>query len=99
MLQKYIDSNEVNYNVNFFQDIFPQIQEIITESMRSVYNLIDPNRRLHTFELFGYDFMIDENYKVFLIEANINPCLGVTSIFSGRFIPTLIENVFRSDLK
>ena len=63
--------------------------------MRSVCSTIDKNKRLHTFELFGYDFMIDQNFKVYLIEANINPCLGVTSSFSAQFIPTLIENVFK----
>ena len=63
--------------------------------MRSVCSTIDKNKRLHTFELFGYDFMIDQNFKVYLIEANINPCLGVTSSLSAQFIPTLIENVFK----
>ena len=27
------------------------------------------------FEIFGLDFLIDENFKVWLIEANTNPCL------------------------
>jgi len=31
--------------------------------------------------------MIDKNFNVYLIEANINPCLGVTSNFSAQFIP------------
>ena len=63
--------------------------------MKAVFLIIEKNRRLNTFELFGYDFMIDENFQVFLIEANINPCLGVTSNFSSRFIPKLVENVIR----
>ncbi len=57
-----------------------------------MYTQIDPHRRHNAFELFGYDFMIDRDRKVYLIEANINPCLGVTSIFSGRFVPALVEN-------
>ena len=30
-----------------------------------------------SFELFGYDFMIDEDFRVWLIEVNENPYLGV----------------------
>ena len=29
------------------------------------------------FEMFGYDFMIDEDLKVYLIEVNTNPCLDI----------------------
>jgi len=27
------------------------------------------------YELFGYDFMIDQEFKVYLIEVNTNPCI------------------------
>ncbi len=61
-----------------------------------MYNNIDRKRRLHTFELFGYDFMVvDDEFRLYLIEANINPCLGVTSSFSSRFIPALVDNTLR----
>ena len=39
--------------------------------------------------------MIDESFKVYLIEANINPCLSVNSSFSSRFITNLVDNTFR----
>ena len=31
------------------------------------------------FEIFGYDFMIDNNGKLWLIEINTNPCLELSS--------------------
>jgi tubulin polyglutamylase TTLL1/tubulin monoglycylase TTLL3/8 len=37
--------------------------------------LVDPNKRNHCFEIFGYDFMLDEDFNVFLIEVNTNPCI------------------------
>ena len=67
----------------------------MAEVMRSVFHKIDCVKRKNTFELFGFDFMIDSNYKVYLIEANINPCLEVSSNFSARFIPSLLEDVLR----
>jgi tubulin--tyrosine ligase len=39
--------------------------------------------------------MIDESFKVYLIEVNINPCLSVTSSFSSRFIGGLVDNTLR----
>ena len=30
------------------------------------------------FEVFGYDFMIDEDMEVYLIEVNTNPCLDTS---------------------
>lgn len=41
--------------------------------------MINPNDRKRSFELFGYDFMIDEDFKVWLIEVNTNPCLALSS--------------------
>jgi tubulin monoglycylase TTLL3/8 len=39
--------------------------------------------------------MIDEDFKVFLIEVNTNPCLELSSNLLARLIPNMIENVFR----
>ena len=45
-------------------------------AIQSVYANFDPHRLEYSFEVFGLDFMIDENLKVDLIEANTNPCIG-----------------------
>lgn len=68
---------------------------MILDTIKATYPLIDQKRRIHNFELFGYDFMIDESFGVYLIEVNMNPCLGVTSSFSSRFITNLIDNTLR----
>lgn len=39
--------------------------------------------------------MIDENFKVWLIEANTNPCLELSCPLLGRIIPSMLENAFR----
>jgi len=47
------------------------------------------------FELLGFDFMIDENLKVWLIEVNQNPCLSTLSPKQGQLIETLLEDVLK----
>lgn len=39
--------------------------------------------------------MIDENFKVFLIEVNTNPCLELSSPLLARLIPSMLENALR----
>jgi hypothetical protein len=42
-------------------------------------NKLNPNQRKNTFEILGYDFMVDQKLKPWLIEVNTNPCLEETS--------------------
>lgn len=79
--------------IDFEKKIYPQMKKLATDTIKATYIQIDPNKNLHTFELFGYDFMIDENQKVWLIEVNTNPCLELSSSLLSRLIPALIENV------
>lgn len=71
------------------------MKKLATDTIKASYQQIDRHRNLHSFELFGYDFMIDENQKVWLIEVNTNPCLELSSSLLARLIPALIENVVK----
>ena len=94
-LQHYIDFAYPNSKINFDKDILLQIKDIVVHSIKAVYDKIDPSKRQHSFELFGYDFMIDENFKVWLIEVNTNPCLETSCAFLSRIIPACVDNTFR----
>ena len=56
---------------------------------------MDVQRRHCTFEIFGYDFMIDEDFKPWIIEVNTNPCLELSSPLLARLIPSMLENAIK----
>ena len=39
--------------------------------------------------------MIDDDFKIYLIEANTNPCFEISSTLLARIIPNMIENTLR----
>ena len=77
------------------RDLFPMMERLATDSFRAVYKKIDPLRNKNGFEIFGYDFMIDDQFKVYLIECNTNPSLEICSPLLARIIPELLDNSFR----
>lgn len=94
--QRYIDNNfDAGQRVNFKDTILPKIKQLIKESIEATFLRLDRNRRLNTFELFGYDIMIDTDWKPWIIECNTNPCLALSSSHLSRLIPALIENTFK----
>ncbi|CAD8123980.1 unnamed protein product [Paramecium sonneborni] len=93
--QRYLDIFYKDQKLNFFIDIYPKMKQIALDLMKASYGKIDQQRRSNSFELFGLDFMIDDNFKLWLIEANTNPCLELSCPLLSKIIPTLIENLFR----
>ncbi|CAD8105721.1 unnamed protein product [Paramecium primaurelia] len=93
--QRYVEANHPNSKFNFFIDIYPKMKSAALEMMKATYGKIDPHRRINSFELYGLDFMIDDNFKLWLIEANTNPCLELSCPLLSRIIPTMVENLFR----
>ncbi len=39
--------------------------------------------------------MLDADFRVYLIEANTNPCLEASSPLLGRIIPSMLDSAFK----
>ena len=52
-------------------------------------------RRVGCFGLFGYDFVIDEQMKVWLIEVNVNPALTTNTNTLVQAIPPVVHESIR----
>jgi tubulin polyglutamylase TTLL9 len=61
------------YGRESINKMFNDIQEIVLKSLIAVQKVIVNDR--HSFELYGYDILIDDLFKPWLIEINANPSL------------------------
>ena len=71
------------------------MQGIVRKTFNAVRKQIDPNRRKNCFELFGYDFILDEDFNLWLIEVNTNPCLEESSSLLKMLLPRMIEDMLQ----
>lgn len=55
------------------------MKELIWLSLVSVKKKINAEDRKYCMEIFGYDFIIDEDLQLWLIEVNTNPCIEESS--------------------
>jgi hypothetical protein len=81
--------------VDVRRDIVPAMKHQILKSFYSVRKTIDPYKRKYCFELFGYDFIIDEDFNTWLIEVNTNPCLEESSQMLRQYLPRMIEDMLK----
>ena len=96
--QKFIDENypEKNYKLN--KDLVEQIKEIVSITTKSVKEQINKNERNYQFEIFGYDFMLDSNFNLFLIEINTNPGIEESSPWIKVIVPRMLDDALRLTL-
>jgi len=53
------------------------MKDIIIDCFLAAKSNLNPSKREVCFELMGFDFLIDEDFRVWLIEVNTNPYFGV----------------------
>ena len=73
----------------------PRIKDLIIDTFLSVRQKINPNRRKNVFELFGFDFLLDEDWRIWLIECNTNPFLGTPIKDMVVLVPQMVEDMIK----
>jgi len=89
----------------FKEKVVPRIKELIEISLRAVLIMggvvgiylkfqvskkLNKEDRKFCFEIFGYDFLIDCGFNVWLIEVNTNPCIETSSRLLEAYIPRML---------
>ena len=92
---KHLQSQGVDTNL-----LWSRIYDLIINSVlcgeAAVFSAIKKTlvHRTNCFEVFGYDVMLDEDLKPWLIEINLSPSLACDSPLDTEIKSTLITNVF-----
>jgi len=75
--QKYLDTTDTGWTLE--DDILPQVNHIVVECLLAAKKSLTPSgterdgAAVDCFQLFGFDFMMDDAGKVWLIEVNGSP--------------------------
>ena len=89
------DLDKKNSGKNFLKDIYPKIVYIIRLAFGSVKSNINHLNKVNCFEIFGCDFILDEKYKPYLLEININPGLEISSPLISKLVPRMVDDAFK----
>jgi hypothetical protein len=85
--RKHLKTKDQNFN---FDECMAKMKEYVKISMQAVQSKMDPFNRKYSFEIFGYDFILDKRLKPWLIEVNNNPCIEESSPLLASLIPRML---------
>ena len=91
--QDELDKN--NSGINFYKDIYPKIARIVRITGGAAKEKINFLNKKYCFEIFGYDFILDEKYQPYLLEINTNPGLEISSPLIDELLPRMIDDALK----
>ena len=54
------------------------MEQAITHSLKSCNDQVD--EKVNSLEMFGYDFMVDENFNTWILEINKSPTMESSTV-------------------
>nr|XP_021182875.2 tubulin glycylase 3A isoform X2 [Helicoverpa armigera]XP_049708273.1 tubulin glycylase 3A-like isoform X2 [Helicoverpa armigera] len=75
------------------EKIYPGIKQCLIGAMLASQESMD--KRQNSFELYGADFMLTEDFTPWLIEINSSPDLAPTTSVTARLCPQCLEDVIK----
>ena len=76
-----------------WKEIHEKIKNAIICSFYAAHQEI--KQRFNSHELYGYDFMIDEDFNVYLIEVNASPALDYSTKITERAVKDMVKDLIK----
>jgi hypothetical protein len=87
-----------DFELYFFEEI-KRLVKFAFDAMHVKDNLMNPMNVPNTFELFGFDVMVDETYRCWLIEANFIPGLtDESNDYLKEYLDRMTDDMFKLTL-
>eukprot|EP00826_Nyctotherus_ovalis_P033192 TRINITY_DN2679_c0_g1_i5.p1 TRINITY_DN2679_c0_g1~~TRINITY_DN2679_c0_g1_i5.p1 ORF type:complete len:378 (+),score=76.62 TRINITY_DN2679_c0_g1_i5:64-1197(+) len=96
--QEYLDKAYPDKQISVRDDLVITMKNLVKKTILSTRKKLNSCSRKNTFELFGYDFIIDQEFNIWLIEVNTNPCLEQNSQLLKALIPRMLDDAFKLTL-
>ncbi|GMF52331.1 unnamed protein product [Phytophthora fragariaefolia] len=71
----------------------PRMKEIVVQSLQCVQDMVQ--HRSNSCELYGYDFMVDENLTPWLIEVNSSPACDYSTPIAQRYVESGLSGIIK----
>ncbi|KAG2522065.1 hypothetical protein JM18_005695 [Phytophthora kernoviae] len=71
----------------------PRMKEVVVQSLQCVQDMVQ--HRSNSCELFGYDFMVDEDLMPWLIEVNSSPACDYSTPIAKRYVESGLSGIIK----
>ena len=97
LVENIIAMGKVQTREEYSVKVDKKIQEIMTLIFQVIKDKLD--RKFGCFELFGFDFLLDDALNPYLIEINTNPAIYTDTQVQKDLLPKLVEDSVKMSLE